>query len=113
MAETEIEIGKRAPAWSLVNQDGEKVALKDLKGQWVVVYFYPRDDTPGCTVEAIEFTAALKAFEKLDAVVLGVSPDSPEKHRKFREKHKLKVTLLSDEDRSMMTKYGAFGEKKL
>jgi len=114
MAEsTNIQVGKRAPAFTLPDQDGSKVALKDLKGQWVVVYFYPRDDTPGCTVEAIEFTKSLKAFEKLDAVVLGVSPDGPEKHTKFRAKHKLKVTLLSDEKKAMMTKYGAFGEKKL
>ena len=113
MAAAQIEVGKKAPAFTLPNQDGEKVALSGLGGKWVVLYFYPKDDTPGCTTEACEFTAGIKGFEKLDAVVLGVSPDSAEKHRKFIAKYKLKVTLLSDEKKTVMEKYGAWGEKVL
>ena len=113
MPQATIEVGKKAPAFTLPNQDGEKVALKDLKGKWVVLYFYPRDDTPGCTVEACDFTAGIKQFQKLDAVVLGCSPDSPATHKKFQTKHKLKVTLLADEKKSVLTKYGAWGDKKM
>jgi peroxiredoxin Q/BCP len=97
----------------LPDQNGEKVRLSDLKGSWVVLYFYPRDDTPGCTVQACEFTSALKRFEKLDARILGCSPDGAESHKKFIKKHKLKVTLLSDPDHKVMEKYGAWGEKKM
>jgi thioredoxin-dependent peroxiredoxin len=108
-----IEIGKRAPAFTLPDQHGDKVRLADHKGRWVVLYFYPRDDTPGCTTEACDFTAGIKRFEKLDAVVLGVSPDSPESHARFIRKHKLKVTLLSDPGHDAMARYGAWGEKVL
>jgi len=113
MADAKIKVGNKAPAVSLPDQNGKKVALKDLAGRWVVLYFYPKDDTPGCTVEACEFTSALSAFEKLDAVVLGVSPDSPASHLKFRAKHKLKITLLSDPDHKVLDKYGAWGVKKM
>ena len=108
-----LELKKRAPAFQLKNQDDESVSLSKLKGKWVVLYFYPRDDTPGCTIEACEFTEGIKAFEKLDAVVLGCSPDSPEKHRKFIAKHKLELALLSDPDHAAMEAYGAWGEKTL
>jgi peroxiredoxin Q/BCP len=108
-----IEIGKRAPAFTLADQHDEKVRPADFKGQWVVLYFYPRDDTPGCTVEACDFTAGIKQFEKLDAVVLGVSPDSTESHRRFSKKHKLKVRLLSDPKHAVMETYGAWGAKTL
>ena len=108
-----IELGQRAPAFTLKNQDDEKVSLTKLKGSWVVLYFYPRDDTPGCTTEACDFTAGLAGFRKLDAVVLGCSPDSTESHAKFRAKHKLKIPLLSDPDHQVMEKYGAWGEKTL
>ena len=108
-----IEVGKRAPAFTLPDQDDEKVRLADLAGNWVVLYFYPRDDTPGCTTEACDFTAGIKRFEKLDAVVLGCSPDSTESHREFRQKHALKVRLLSDPKHATMEKYGAWGEKTL
>ncbi|MEQ8762986.1 MAG: thioredoxin-dependent thiol peroxidase [Planctomycetota bacterium] len=110
---TAIEAGKKAPAFTLKNQDDEKVALKDLAGQWVVLYFYPRDDTPGCTTEACEFTGGIQKFEKIGAQVFGVSPDTTEKHRKFIEKHSLKVALLSDPDHKVMEKYGAWGEKNM
>jgi peroxiredoxin Q/BCP len=106
-----LELGKRAPAFTLQDQNGTKIALSDLAGEWVVLYFYPKDDTPGCTVEACEFTSGLSGFEKLDATVLGCSPDSPESHRKFIAKHKLKIKLLSDPDHAVMDKYGAWGEK--
>jgi peroxiredoxin Q/BCP len=106
-----IEIGKKAPAFALQDETGAKVKLSDLAGQWVVLYFYPKDDTPGCTVEACEFTSGLSGFEKLDAAVFGCSADSPESHRKFIAKHKLKVKLLSDPDHAVMDKYGAWGEK--
>lgn len=108
-----IEIGKRAPAFTLLNQNDEKVQLTKLKGSRVVLYFYPRDDTPGCTTEACDFTAGIRGFTKMDAVVLGCSPDSTESHRKFVKKHKLKIDLLSDPDHKAMEKYGAWGEKTL
>ena len=108
-----IEEGKAAPAFTLKDQDGNKVALKDFKGQDVIVYFYPRDDTPGCTKQAQGFRSLMKKFEKTGAVVLGVSPDSAESHQKFIKKYKLNFTLLSDPDKKVMTKYGAFGEKMM
>ncbi|MBN2573712.1 MAG: peroxiredoxin [Deltaproteobacteria bacterium] len=108
---SKLEIGKKAPAFTLPDQAGAKVKLSDLAGRWVVLYFYPKDDTPGCTVEACEFTSGLAGFEKLDAVVLGCSPDSAESHRKFVAKHKLRVRLLSDPDHAVMQKYEAWGEK--
>jgi len=108
-----IEIGKKAPAFTLLNQDDEKVRLTDLKGSWVVLYFYPRDNTSGCTTEACEFTTGLEAFKTFGTVVLGCSPDSTASHRKFIEKHDLGVALLSDPDRKVMEKYGAWGEKTL
>ena len=108
-----ITVGNKAPAFSLKDQAEETVRLSQFAGQWVVLYFYPKDDTPGCTTEACEFSADIRRFDKLDAVVLGCSPDSPERHRAFIEKYKLKVTLLSDPDRKVMEKYGAWGEKKL
>jgi peroxiredoxin Q/BCP len=112
-SETAIEIGQRAPQFTLPNQDGEKVKLTDYKGRWVVLYFYPKDDTPGSTTEACDFTAGLDEFRDMDAEVLGCSPDAPESHRKFADKHGLQVTLLSDPDHKVMEKYGAWGEKKM
>lgn len=108
-----IEVGKKAPAFTLEDQAGQQVRLADLAGQWVVLYFYPKDDTPGCTTEACDFTASIKSFEKLDAVVLGCSPDSVASHAKFADKYELKVRLLSDPDRKVLEKYGAYGEKTL
>ena len=91
-----IEVGKKAPAFTLPDQAGEKHALKDYAGQCVVLYFYPKDDTSGCTKQACAFRDQLPAFEKLDAVVLGVSPDSEQSHAKFIDKHELNFTLLAD-----------------
>jgi peroxiredoxin Q/BCP len=115
MAESKINVGEKAPSFALKNQDDQTVKLGDpaLKGRWIVLYFYPKDDTPGCTIEACDFTAGLKGFEKLDAVVLGCSPDSPEQHRKFIAKYKLKITLLSDPGHETLERYGAWGEKNM
>jgi len=108
-----LEVGKKAPAFTLENQHGNKIKLTELKGKWVVLYFYPKDDTPGCTVEACDFSEGLKAFESLDAVVLGCSPDSLERHQKFIAKYKLTIDLLSDPEHTVMEKYGAWGEKNM
>ena len=113
MPDAAIAVGKKAPEFTSKDQDDKAVKLSDLRGQWVVLYFYPKDDTPGCTTEACDFTAGLKDFEKLEAVVLGCSPDSPESHRKFIAKYKLKVRLLSDPDHTVLEKYGAWGEKNM
>ncbi|MGV8039658.1 MAG: peroxiredoxin [Thermoanaerobaculaceae bacterium] len=108
-----LTVGAPAPAFSLPDQDGATVSLESLAGNWVVLYFYPKDDTPGCTTEACEFTATITDFSGLDAVVLGCSPDSPASHRKFIAKHGLKVRLLSDPERTVLSAYGAYGEKKM
>src|SRR6266404_8238105 len=113
MADGKLVVGKKAPAFALKNQNDEVVKLGDLAGRWVVLYFYPKDDTPGCTTEACDFTDGLKDFEKMDAVVLGCSADSTERHRKFIAKYKLKVDLLSDPDHEVIDRYGAWGEKNL
>ena len=108
-----IEEGKAAPAFTLQDTDGNKVALKDLKGKNVVVYFYPKDDTPGCTKEACGFRDLWGEIEKTGTVVLGISPDDGASHRKFVDKYSLPFTLLSDPDKKVMEKYGAFGEKNM
>ena len=106
-----ITTGNEAPGFSLSDATGKQVALKDLAGSWVVLYFYPKDDTPGCTTEACEFTASIADFKGLNAKVVGISPDSPESHAKFMEKHKLAVMLLSDPEHKVMELYGAWGKK--
>ncbi len=106
-----IEEGKAAPAFTLTNASGEKVSLKDFKGRNVVVYFYPRDDTPGCTKEACGFRDLWKDIQNTGTVVLGVSPDDAASHTKFAGKYQLPFTLLSDPDKKVMEKYGAWGEK--
>jgi thioredoxin-dependent peroxiredoxin len=103
--------GNPAPAFTLSDQDGAELSLRDLAGSWVVLYFYPKDDTPGCTTEACEFTDSIKEFEKVDAVVLGCSPDSPASHQRFIAKHSLKLRLLSDPTHRTMERYRAWGEK--
>jgi peroxiredoxin Q/BCP len=111
MSEQTITVGTKAPGFTLPNQDAQNVSLKDFAGQWVVLYFYPKDDTPGCTTEACEFTSGLAQFRDLDAVVLGVSPDAPDSHRAFIRKHSLEVVLLSDPNHEVMETYGAWGRK--
>ena len=113
MPESVLEVGAAAPDFTLADQDGRTVTLSGLAGTWVVLYFYPKDDTPGCTTEACEFTAGIAAFDGLDAAVLGCSADSPESHRKFIAKHGLKVRLLSDPGHAVMQAYGAWGEKSM
>ncbi len=111
MAEDAKLTGSKAPAFTLPDQSGAPVALRDLAGKWVVLYFYPKDDTPGCTTEACEFTDSIKEFETIDAEVLGCSPDSPASHRNFIAKYSLSVRLLSDPAHAVMERYGAWGEK--
>lgn len=116
MSETSNSIpqaGKKAPAFTLVNEDGEKVTLSSLKGKSVVLYFYPKDDTSGCTVEALEFRDAAKDFEKAGAVILGVSPDNEASHCKFRKKFELNFSLLCDTDHKVAEKYGVWVEKSM
>jgi len=108
-----VKVGDTAPAFELVGDDGERLSLASLRGKKVVLYFYPKDDTPGCTVEAKDFSAALPAFRALGAEVVGVSRDSTERHRNFCKKHGLTVRLLTDDDGSVHRAYGAWGEKKL
>ncbi len=107
-----LEVGKKAPEFCLPNQDEVEVCLRDFKGKWVVLYFYPKDNTPGCTTEACDFTAAFPEFLNLDAVILGVSPDSPKKHRNFIEKKDLSITLLADEEKELAKLYDVWQLKK-
>jgi len=102
---------KNAPAFSLEGQDGKKHSLEDYRGKTVILYFYPKDDTPGCTKEACGFRDLGSSLKKSGAVVLGVSKDSVESHKKFAAKYKLPFTLLSDPQLEVMKKYGAFGKK--
>jgi peroxiredoxin Q/BCP len=108
-----LEIGATAPAFTLPNQQGVPVSLKDFKGERIVLYFYPADDTPGCTKEACQFNDGLAQFRELGIRVIGVSPDSAQKHVAFRKKYDLAFDLLTDVDKSVMEKYGAFGEKMM
>ncbi len=106
------ETGKAAPAFTTVNQNGEKVALKDLKGQKVVLYFYPKAMTPGCTTQACGIRDTKADFEERNTVVLGISPDAPERLVKFIDKESLNFDLLSDEDHKIAEKYGVWALKK-
>ena len=108
-----VSVGKSAPAFSLDTDAGEKLSLKDLKGRPVVLYFYPKDDTPGCTVEACEFRDAFPRFKGSKAMILGISPDSVKSHQKFKEKFDLPFTLLADEDHAIAEKYGVWQKKSM
>ena len=108
-----IEEGKAAPPFTLNDADGNQVSLDDFKGKNVVVYFYPRDDTPGCTKEACGFRDYWQEIQDADTVVLGISPDTEASHRKFRDKYELPFTLLADPDREVMIEYAAYGEKMM
>jgi len=107
-----LEVGNIAPEFCLPNQDDVEICSRDLKGKWIVLYFYPKDNTPGCTTDACEFTEAEAQFDDLNAVILGVSADSPAKHRNFIAKKELSITLLSDESTQMMQAYGVWQLKK-
>ncbi len=113
MAAKELKVGMKAPAFTMPTDGDGKIALKDLKGKSVVLYFYPRDDTPGCTKEAIGFSERKKDFEKAGAVIVGVSKDTVAKHDKFKTKHDLKITLASDETAGITEKYGVWVEKNM
>ncbi len=109
----DIKVGDSAPSFCLPDKDNHKICLDDFKNKWLILYFYPRDNTSGCTREAVEFTNARDEFEQLNAVVLGVSADSVESHNKFAAKHKLAVTLLSDVAHEVLERYGVWQQKKL
>ena len=107
-----LEIGTKAPDFCAPNQDDIEICSRDLKGKWIVLYFYPKDMTPGCTTQACDFTEAHPQFDDLDAVILGVSPDDAQKHRKFIEKKELTITLLADVDKKMCEDYSVWQLKK-
>jgi peroxiredoxin Q/BCP len=106
-----LAAGDRAPAFTLLDQEGKKIKLSDFKGRNVVLYFYPKADTPGCTTQSCALRDAEPDLAKLDAVVLGVSPDTPEKQAKFDDKYGLGFTLLADTEHEVAEKYGVWGEK--
>lgn len=108
-----IKVGKVAPALTLNNQDGESVVLKDLRGKWVVLYFYPKDDTSGCTKQACQFRDGLPKFKRSDAVILGASPDTEAKHQKFIAKYDLNFDLLADPEKKVLEKYGVWQQKSM
>jgi thioredoxin-dependent peroxiredoxin len=107
-----LEIAQKAPDFSVSNQGGETLKLSDFAGQWLVLYFYPKDNTPSCTTEAIDFTRLVPQFQELNAVILGVSPDSEKSHCRFIEKHNLTIQLLSDPDHQLAAAYQVWGLKK-
>lgn len=108
-----LEVGKKAPDFTLLDQDGKKVSLKDFKGKKIILYFYPKDNTSGCTKEACSFRDDFPKFKKTDVVILGVSPDSVSSHKKFAEKFNLPFTLLSDEEKKVLELYNVWKEKSM
>jgi len=110
---SEIKIGDKAPDFCLEDPDRGEICLEDHKGKWVVLYFYPKDNTKGCTLEALEFTAAEDDFKEKNAVILGVSPDSLKSHSNFRKKHELSINLLSDTEKDTLEAYGVWQKKKM
>ncbi|MFX0017578.1 MAG: thioredoxin-dependent thiol peroxidase [Promethearchaeota archaeon] len=113
MADKKVELkaGDLAPEFCLPDKENKNVCLKDFEGKYRIIYFYPKDNTPGCTTEAIGFTNILPELQELDAEVIGISPDSPKSHANFIAKKNLKLTLLSDENKDVLKKYGAWGLK--
>lgn len=107
-----IKIDSIAPDFCLPNQDDVEICLRDLRGKWIVLYFYPKDNTPGCTTEACDFSDAAPDFSSINAIIIGVSADSTAKHRDFIDKKDLSITLLSDESTSMLQTYGIWSLKK-
>jgi len=113
MPEQSITVGKKAPELAIKDQDDKTVKLGDVKGRWVVLYFYPKDDTPGCTKEACAFRDARDAYERVGAKVIGVSPDTPASHQKFAEKYQLDFTLVADPEKRACQDYGVWKEKNM
>ena len=113
MSAVELKVGDEAPDFCLPNQDNKDTCLKDFRGKWVILYFYPKDNTSGCTREAKDFTEKLEYFNMLNVVIIGVSSDSVKSHRKFIEKQGLKITLLSDVTHDVLKIYGVWQLKKL
>ena len=111
--EEKLSTGDKAPIFSLPNQDNKMISLEDYLGQWVILYFYPRNGTRGCTTEAKDFTEHTDKFKELGAVVLAISPDSVKSHKRFMEKNRLRIELLSDPDHKILEMYGAWGKKRL
>lgn len=109
---SKLKIGEKAPEFNLPDQDGKMHALKDYAGQWVLLYFYPKDDTPGCTTEACSLRDNLPNFKKVKAAIFGVSTDSVKSHRKFADKFELPFTLLADEDKTLVKAYDVYHPKK-
>jgi len=107
-----LEVGTKVPDFCMPNQDEEEICFRDIKGKWIILYFYPKDNTPGCTTEACDFTVAQPDFTSINAIILGVSPDSPEKHRKFIDKKNLGITLLADEEKELCKLFGIWQLKK-
>ena len=107
-----ITVGQKAPDFLLKDQTGKDISLKDFLGQWLIIYFYPKDNTPGCTTEALDFSQYRQKFAESGAAILGVSPDSQKSHCKFIEKHNLSIQLLSDPEHIMAESYGVWGLKK-
>ncbi|MBN8520780.1 MAG: thioredoxin-dependent thiol peroxidase [Alphaproteobacteria bacterium] len=110
---SELSIGDKAPDFHLPVDGDNLISLSDFKGSYIILYFYPKDDTPGCTAEACGFNDALSAFKKVDAVILGVSKDTVAKHEKFKKKYDLKFNLVSDEDGTLCEAYGTWVEKSM
>lgn len=108
----DLKVGDKAPQFELLNQDGVKIALKDFIGKKVILYFYPKDNTPGCTTQACEFTQNYEKFMDKNAVIIGISPDSAKSHENFIKKFNLKHILLSDDEKEVSKAYGAWGLKK-
>lgn len=104
-----LKVGDMAPNFCLPDQDGNKICLEDLAGKWIVLYFYPKDNTPGCTAEAVSFTENINQFSDLNAEIIGISADSTESHKKFVEKRQLRIKLLSDVDKKVIELYGVNG----
>lgn len=109
----ELKVGDKAPSFKLKNQDGKIISLSDLKGKPIVLYFYPKDDTSGCTKEACNFRDEFPKFGKMKAEIIGVSADTVESHKKFAQKYKLPFNLLSDEKKEIVAKYGVWQEKSM
>jgi len=108
-----VEINEKAPDFCLKNQDDENICLDDFKGKWKVVYFYPKDNTPGCSLEARNFTVAADEFKKHNSSIIGISPDSVNSHKNFCEKNNLNITLLSDPEHKTLKQYGVWKPKKM